>query len=211
MPCDIRSRSRCDFAQSECLRSAHECSRGCQKARPRQPSAWRASGQAQSRGPSHPNARHLIHDNSDARAFRSRTLPAVSGDPPVGKRSTHGRQALLTERISSRGRLTELSNRKPRELEGLMMKSERTGTARGGDCWRPSRPVWCRLAWASGADLDLILWNQFTDLRPGWFGQAETACNNWHNYSLPADPTKPDLLCHWNARGTEGLGKQSIT
>ncbi len=42
--------------------------------------------------------------------------------------------------------------------------------------------------------MDLSVYNQFTNVRPDWYTNFETACNNWHNY-VPSQPTI-DIYCH---------------
>jgi hypothetical protein len=40
--------------------------------------------------------------------------------------------------------------------------------------------------------------DQFSAATPAWLPLAQTACNNWHNFSLPA-ADQPDIWCHWSA------------
>jgi hypothetical protein len=69
-------------------------------------------------------------------------------------------------------------------------------TLAGGDCWQPGTPLLCRTTWNStDRIINLNLYNQFTHVRPDWYPNAETACNNWHNF-VPSTPTN-DIYCHW--------------
>jgi hypothetical protein len=73
-----------------------------------------------------------------------------------------------------------------------------------------------RGSWMLREQLDLIIWDQISGDRPGYFPQLEAACNDWHNFSLPGYPYKPDLLCHWwdswhgGARQTVNYYKKAV-
>lgn len=72
-------------------------------------------------------------------------------------------------------------------------------TIAGGDCWKAGTPLWCRVSWSTSFPVARItLYNQFSHVRPSWLSQAETACNNWHNYTPSADPAA-DIQCQWQA------------
>lgn len=77
-------------------------------------------------------------------------------------------------------------------------------TLAGGDCWQVGTPLLCRTTWTSSTRIvNLNLYNQFTDVRPGWYVNAEAACNNWHNY-IPSTPTN-DIWCHWAPSGASAV------
>jgi hypothetical protein len=74
-------------------------------------------------------------------------------------------------------------------------------TLAGGDCWQAGTPLLCRTTWNNTyRQVDLSLFDQFSQVRPAWETNAETACNNWHNYS-PAS----DILCHWTPVGASRI------
>jgi matrixin len=76
-------------------------------------------------------------------------------------------------------------------------------TIQSGDCWRGGTPLLCRTTWTSSThivNLNLVDW--FSAGQPGWLTNAESACNNWHNYVLASDN---DIWCHWDPYGASSV------
>jgi hypothetical protein len=86
-------------------------------------------------------------------------------------------------------------------------QSARAGHTLGsppGDCWQAGTPLLCRTTWNSSSRIvNLGLYNQFSQVRPEWVPNMESACNQWHNF-VPSTPTN-DIYCHYASGGNAAV------
>lgn len=54
------------------------------------------------------------------------------------------------------------------------------------------------------------LYDQFSNVRPGWLARFQNACDAWHNFQPSSSSTSAGIRCHWSSGNTNIYMKQDV-